>query len=89
MAHKPSVIRGVVHDANGRPVEMARIYFKYGPVPLPDVAMLTGSDGSFALTAPAPGTYQLEVSSDSPEPTQAKVTVEEGREAHLKIKIKR
>ncbi|WP_424887466.1 carboxypeptidase-like regulatory domain-containing protein [Streptomyces sp. XH2] len=53
------VIRGTVRDAAGAPVAGARVAFADGPVPLPDVAAVTGGDGRFALTAPAGGTYTL------------------------------
>jgi hypothetical protein len=89
MTQKPSVISGVVHDAQGRPVEQARVYFTGGPVPLPEIAALTGSDGSFALTAPAPGTYQIQVATDTSATARAEVIVTEGEEARVKIKLKR
>ncbi|MEU8545472.1 carboxypeptidase-like regulatory domain-containing protein [Streptomyces roseoverticillatus] len=53
------VIRGTVRDAAGAPVAGARVAFADGPVPLPDIAAVTGGDGRFALTAPAEGTYTL------------------------------
>ncbi|QLE72090.1 carboxypeptidase regulatory-like domain-containing protein [Streptomyces rectiverticillatus] len=53
------VIRGTVRDAAGAPVAGARVAFADGPVPLPDVAAVTDSEGRFALTAPAEGTYTL------------------------------
>jgi len=67
MSDNSSVIAGVVVDARGNPVEKARVYFIEGPVPLPDIAALTDSDGRFALTAPVSGTYQLGVASEGPE----------------------
>ena len=67
MSDNPSVIAGVVVDARGNPVEEARVYFVEGPVPLPDIAALTDSDGRFALSAPVSGTYQLGVASEGPE----------------------
>lgn len=67
MSDNPSDIAGVVVDARGNPIEGARVYFVEGPVPLPDIAALTDSDGRFALSAPVSGTYQLGVASEGPE----------------------
>ncbi|MGK5545294.1 carboxypeptidase-like regulatory domain-containing protein [Streptomyces sp. URMC 127] len=53
------VIRGTVRDAAGAPVAGARVALTGGPVPVPDIAAVTGGDGRFALTAPAAGTYTL------------------------------
>ena len=47
MSDNPSTIAGVIVDARGNPVEGARVYFVEGPVPLPDIAALTDSDGRF------------------------------------------
>lgn len=53
------VIVGVVRDAGGAPVSGAVVSLTAGPVPLPDIATLSADDGSFAVTAPVPGRYQL------------------------------
>jgi hypothetical protein len=50
---------GVVRDRTGAPVAEAVVSLAAGPVPLPDIAALTGPDGSFRVTAPMPGAYQL------------------------------
>ena len=65
---------GYVRDAAGAPVEHARVAFADAPVPVPDVALLTGPDGRFALAAPAPGDYELAVAADGY--TQARVAVD-------------
>ena len=49
------------------PVEGARVYFLESPVPVPDIARLTDSDGRFELSAPVPGTYVLEAAHDGSE----------------------
>jgi hypothetical protein len=54
-----AVIFGVVRDPEGSPVDGARIVYASAPVAMPDIAALTGSDGDFVLSAPAPGTYVL------------------------------
>ncbi len=63
-AAHPGVIAGVIRDESGAPVEGARVYFTDAPAPTPDVAALTGSDGSFSLAAPVEGTYTLECNAD-------------------------
>jgi hypothetical protein len=88
MVKKPSVITGVVENAKGRPVAQARIYFVAGPDPLPEIASLTGSDGTFTLTAPSPGTYQIECATDTSAPVRVTVNVTGGKEAQTKIKLK-
>ena len=52
-------ISGSVVDAQGAPVDGARVFLTAGPVPLPDIAAVTGPDGRFELTAPAPGDYTV------------------------------
>jgi hypothetical protein len=53
------VIHGSVRDQDGHPLADARVLFVDGPVPLPDIAAATGADGTFALTAPVPGEYDI------------------------------
>jgi hypothetical protein len=62
MSDNPLVIAGVVVNAEGNPLEGARVYFVAGPIPLPDIAALTDGNGRFALSAPVSGTYQLGIS---------------------------
>lgn len=53
------MISGSVVDADGRPVEGARVFLAEAPVPVPDIAALTDPAGQFALAAPAPGSYTV------------------------------
>jgi len=84
MAGRRNVISGFVRDARGQPVADARVYFRSGPEPLPDIAALTNDAGEFSLSVPAAGTYVLEVSADgfAPETTTAAV---EGRKSEAMI----
>jgi len=52
-------ISGIVLDAAGGPVPGARVALEAGPVPLPDVALLTGDDGIFWLDVPQEGEYAV------------------------------
>lgn len=87
MAQQPGTISGVVKNAQGQPIEQARIYFVDGPVPLPEIAALTNSDGEFTLTAPAPGAYQIECATDASTPVRITVTVQGGKNSQVKIKL--
>jgi hypothetical protein len=57
----PATIAGRVVDKNGQPVAGARVYLERAPVAVPDIAQLTGRDGRFSMTAPAPGLYRVAV----------------------------
>ena len=83
----PGVIRGVVVDADGRPVAGARVSFRSGPGPLPDIAALTARDGSFAVSAPAAGTYQLAAFGDEGAPASVTVTVALGETATVELRL--
>jgi protocatechuate 3,4-dioxygenase beta subunit len=65
MAGSARTIAGTVIDATGEPVADARVYITSAPGSVPDVAALTGADGRFRLTAPQPGSYQIDASSDA------------------------
>ena len=72
-AGHPGLIAGVVRDDGGAPIEDARVYFTDAPAPIPDVAALTGADGSFVLTVPIDGTYTLECRAEGFAATRATV----------------
>lgn len=85
MANNQSIISGTVLDPDGQPVADARVYFLEGPVPLPDVAVLTDRNGEFTLTAPAPGTYKIGCTANGFEPASITFHVERGQEAKVEI----
>ena len=89
MAGQTGLISGVVHDPDGKPVREARVYFKDGPVPLPDVAALTDNRGAFSLPAPSAGTYKIECNADRFAPKTVKVEVAAGQNVKLDIKLKK
>jgi protocatechuate 3,4-dioxygenase beta subunit len=82
------VVKGVVRDPAGKPVPGARILFVDGPAPLPDIAALTDADGSFALSAPAPGTYQIEAHTDEFAPARAAVAVPNEGQGTVDIEVR-
>jgi hypothetical protein len=53
-------VTGRVADWRGAPVAGA-IVAVTGPVPLPDIARMTGADGAFDFVAPVEGTYKVQV----------------------------
>ena len=81
------LVSGVVQDPDGEPVGGARVYFAGGPVPLPDIAALTGADGRFTLSAPAPGTYEVECAAEGQAAQRETVEVAEGEEARLDFRL--
>ncbi len=84
-----SIISGIVRDPSGKPIEQVRVYFTRSPVLLPDIAALTGQDGTFSLTAPRPGTYTLECAAEGFAPVDTQVIVtDDQREIHLDIQLK-
>jgi hypothetical protein len=83
-----SVISGVVRGPDGKPVSNARVYFTAGPVPLPEIAALTDSNGAFSLTAPAPGEYVVESAADEFSTRSSKVKVKGGEQVRLDLKLK-
>ena len=89
MARSPSVISGVVKRADGKPLANARVYFKSGPVPLPDIAAVTDSSGTFSLTAPAPGEYVVESATDKYGSQSSKIKVKGGEPIRLDLKHKK
>jgi hypothetical protein len=88
MAGSASVISGVVRSPDGKPVSNARVYFTAGPVPLPDIAALTDSNGAFSLTAPAPGEYVVESAADEFGARSSRVNVKGGEQVRLDLKLK-
>lgn len=61
------VIRGIVRSA-GAPVPFARVMVEMGPGPMPDIAILSGADGRFAVDTPFRGPYALMISADEYRP---------------------
>ena len=89
MPGSPSVISGTVRDSAGRAVEGARISLVESPLaPLPDIALLTGADGSFSIGAPMAGTYRLACHADGFLPQSATLTVTAGTDATLDFHLR-
>jgi hypothetical protein len=66
----------------------ARVHFAGGPVALPDVALLTDAGGTFTLSAPVPGTYQVGCAADGFAATTVTVNVAAGQPAKVEIRLR-
>ena len=73
MGSTPRVIVGVVLDTAGRPVADATVAVVAAPVPVADIAALTGPDGRFTIAVPEPGDYTLLAT--APDSRSARVSV--------------
>ena len=80
------VISGVVLNGGGSPVPGARIFLASAPVPTPDIAILSDSEGRFSLTAPAPGVYRIQCAADGFAAASAEVRVA-GADVKTKIRL--
>lgn len=69
------VVTGRVVDPAGSPVVGARVLVSASPVPVPDIAQLTGSDGGFAMAAPVPGAYRIAVHACGWAPAEVAVDI--------------
>lgn len=82
-----AVISGIVRDRAGKPVAEARVYVAESPEPMPDVAMLSGEDGTFRVGAPAPGTYVIRCTSDDLGSGSATVNVPAGKAGTATVEV--
>jgi hypothetical protein len=83
----PAIVRGVVRDSSGAPIEGARVMFADGPGSLPDVAALTGAGGEFTLSAPVAGTYRIQCVTEGAAPVDVEVTVAPGEPHHVEVRV--
>jgi hypothetical protein len=88
MPARPTVVVGTVRDLAGHPVAGARIAFVEGPVPLADIAALTGADGTFSLTAPVAGTYRIACHADGFQSQSSTITVGAGTHITLNFTMR-
>jgi hypothetical protein len=67
-------------------VSEARVFIASGPVPTPDIALLTDEEGRFTLHAPAPGSYLIACHAEGLTSAQMEVAVPAGVD-RLEIEI--
>ena len=76
---KGSLLRLTVIDEAGHPVENARLMLQSAPVPVPEIAALSNSQGEASIFLPASGRYELGCYSDHHK--QATLTINFSEEA--------
>ena len=81
------VISGVVRAADGAPIAQARVYYASAPTTTPDIAALTDDNGEFALSAPVPGEYVIEVAAEGFSPGGVVVDVTERADVEAEIRL--
>jgi hypothetical protein len=77
-------VEGRVVDAAGASVGGARVTIVESPAPMPEMAILTGVDGRFALNLP-PGRFTLRADGDEGDWGMATFDSEAGAEIVLKV----
>ena len=85
----PAIVAGRVVDQDGRPIAGASVLFSASPVAVPDIAQLTGSDGGFAMAAPAAGRYRVSVHAAGHAAAQREVDVRAVESEALEIVLER
>lgn len=81
------LVHGRVLASDRMPIAGASVMFSRGPVPVPDVAQLTGSDGKFELSAPAPGKYRILVNAPGFSVREKTVDVVRGAAQDVEITV--
>ncbi len=69
-----AVVTGLVTDASGNPLGEATVTVPRGSVAVPEMAVITSSDGSYQWDLPA-GTFTLEVHKDGYATASAEVNI--------------
>jgi hypothetical protein len=83
------VITGTVTDRHGIPMADVAVSLRVAPAPVPDIAALTGPDGSFSLAAPSAGHYTVVATDARGESAEASVVLGPGEDAaELRIVIR-
>lgn len=67
----------------------ASVLFTSAPVAIPDIAAITGKDGTFILSAPQPGRYELAVHADGFAPAKARCALTAAAGKPLLISLRR
>ena len=83
----PRTIRGVVLSEDGQPALDVVVGLTGGPLPLADIAAVTGEQGIFILTAPAAGRYVVTVSyPNGQQETRTLEVAEDDTEVTLEVR---
>ena len=88
MGSTPLTIAGVVLDGAGRPVSDAAVAVVAAPVPVADLAALTGRDGRFTIAAPEPGRYTILATAPDSRSSRVSVWVDvDAAETQVEIRV--
>jgi hypothetical protein len=82
-----ALVSGKVVDGQGRPVAGARVFFSRGPGTIPDVALVTGDDGSYTMAAPMDGQYEITTFADEHGSVTAAVDVKGDAEHRVELRV--
>ena len=83
-----TVIRGrVVAGESGIPQAGVRLYFASSPGPEPEIAVVTGGDGEFALTARHKGEYDVAAVDESGRTVSTKINLDSDDNLNLVIEM--
>lgn len=85
----PALISGIVTDDNGQPVAAARVAFTSGPVPVPDIALMTDRSGAFTISAGVAGTYEVTVVADGFLPRTITIHASTYETSHAVVELRR
>lgn len=83
------IISGVISDSDGKPLADAQIYFTESPMPLPDIAMLTDSDGKYSLSVPSAGKYGIGYNAAGFASKKVTVTIGSEQNTTLDVQLKK
>ncbi|HEX7878779.1 MAG TPA: carboxypeptidase-like regulatory domain-containing protein [Candidatus Eisenbacteria bacterium] len=78
-------IEGTVRNAAGRHLEDVAVFIKSADQPHPDIAALSGRDGTFRLTLLLPGSYVLEAVGAANSPVTIAVRVMSGPPTRIDV----
>lgn len=82
-----AVITGIATGPEG-PVALARVMIVESPAPTPDIAGLTGEDGSFTVGTVGPGRYVVAVYADGYRPAHAEVVVGQEEVGAVQLRVR-
>jgi hypothetical protein len=87
MATKPFIVAGVVRGPAGEQVAQARVFIARGPVPVPDIAALTDTEGRFTLSLPARGSYEVACVAEGYAPSSTTLEVADDRDLRVELRL--
>jgi hypothetical protein len=87
MDQNTKIIYGTVKDESGKPISNAVVSFVTAPVPLPDIAALTDTNGNFTLSTAMEGDYIINVNSDKHKEMSIRVTLDDKQKKQIEVSL--